>query len=280
MRNKKVMMKLIKDFALNNDNIRLMVMNGSRVNPNAPEDKMQDYDVACFLNNISEKPFLNDRNWINYFGEIAMVQQNFFEDDSYIFLIQFKDGVRIDICFVDLANYLESLEEDSLSKVIIDKDNLVVNNIEATEDSYFVKKPNAQKIFKTFNNLWWIQLNIAKGLWRNEIPYAKFMYDEVMMKQIRDITSWYISSNNSWEINVGKAGKWFYRFLDKDLYNEFLSLYTDSKIDNIWEGLFKSQEYIRKIGMYLESKISYFSYPYQDDENVSELVLKIKNDNI
>lgn len=280
MRDKNVMMEIIKKFSMKNENIRLVVMNGSRVNPNAPKDKMQDYDVVCFVNNIEEKPFLNDREWIKGFGEIAMIQQNFFKNDSYIFLMQFKDGVRIDLCFVDLSNYFESLEVDSLTKVIIDKDNLVDNNIKATEESYFVKKPNAEKIFKTFNNLWWIQLNIAKGLWRNEIPYAKFMYDEVMMKQLRDITSWYIASNNYWEINVGKAGKWFYRFLDKDLYNEFLSLYTDSNINNIWNGLFKSQEYIRKIGGYLESKISYYSYPYQDDENVSELVLKIKNDDI
>lgn len=280
MRDKNVMMELIKNFSMKNENIRLVVMNGSRVNPNAPKDKMQDYDFVCFVNNIEEKPFLNDREWIKGFGEIAMIQQNFFENDSYIFLMQFKDGVRIDLCFVDLSNYFESLEVDSLTKVIIDKDNLVDNNIKATEESYFVKKPNTEKIFKTFNNLWWIQLNIAKGLWRNETPYAKFMYDEIMVKQLRDITSWYIASNNSWEINVGKAGKWFYRFLDKDLYNEFLSLYTDSDINNIWDGLFKSQEYIRKIGSYLESKISYFSYPYQDDENVSELVLKIKNDDI
>jgi len=45
MRNEKEMLDLILNIAENDDNIRAVIMNGSRVNPHAKKDPFQDFDI-------------------------------------------------------------------------------------------------------------------------------------------------------------------------------------------------------------------------------------------
>ena len=46
MRSEQEMMKLILDFAREKNDIRAVYMNGSRANPKAPKDILQDYDIC------------------------------------------------------------------------------------------------------------------------------------------------------------------------------------------------------------------------------------------
>ena len=52
MRSDREMLDLILNFTRNNDAVRAVVMNGSRVNPNAKGDPFQDYDVVYFVRSV------------------------------------------------------------------------------------------------------------------------------------------------------------------------------------------------------------------------------------
>lgn len=49
MRTSQEVMDTILDFAKQNDNIRMVGMEGSRVNRNIPRDSFQDFDVTYFV---------------------------------------------------------------------------------------------------------------------------------------------------------------------------------------------------------------------------------------
>ena len=49
------MLALILGFAQADDRIRVVVMNGSRVNPNVEKDIFQDYDIRYFVTEV--EPF-------------------------------------------------------------------------------------------------------------------------------------------------------------------------------------------------------------------------------
>lgn len=46
MRNENEMMSLFENIAMNDDRIRLSVLEGSRTNKNIPKDDFQDYDIS------------------------------------------------------------------------------------------------------------------------------------------------------------------------------------------------------------------------------------------
>lgn len=48
-------------------------MNGSRTKPNAKKDIYQDYDIVYVV--TETESFLNNKDWISIFGEIAIVQE-------------------------------------------------------------------------------------------------------------------------------------------------------------------------------------------------------------
>ena len=99
MRSEQEMMKLILDFAKEKKDIRAVYMNGSRANPKAPKDILQDYDIVYVV--ASTTPYREDTSWLSHFGEIAVMQEpddrDFWDNDaqperSYAYLLQFVDG--------------------------------------------------------------------------------------------------------------------------------------------------------------------------------------------
>lgn len=275
MRKRNEVMRQIMTFADQDERVRAVMMNGSRVNPNAPKDIMQDYDIVFFITNIEDISYKTNQQWINEFGELVILQQNDFRDGSYIFLMQFKDGVRIDLRFSDISNIEEVIEEDTLSKILLDKDDIAPMLSLPNESKHYVKKPTRYEFEKVFNESWWIQTYVAKAIWRDELPIAKYMFDVILIDCIRKIISWEIGLRYDWEVNVGKCGKWFKRLLPENRYNDFINLYPTIDYEDMWQKLFKAGLLIRDIGTVLAEKLEY-TYPLQDDINVTEYINRIK----
>lgn len=275
MRKENQVFKQILDFAKGDDRVRAVMLNGSRLNSNAPKDIMQDYDIVFFITDIEDLYFKKDSRWINQFGELVIMQQNDFEDGSYIFLMQFKDGLRIDLSFRDIKKIREIAKEDTLSKILLDKDNIGLELPMPNDSCHYVKKPTEKEFDELLNELWWIQTYVAKAIWRDELPLAKYMFDVVLIDCIRELLSWYIGEMHNWNVNVGNHGKWFKHYLSEELYNEFVLLYPTIEYEEIWESLFNIGKFIRKIGKRLAESLEYL-YPLEDDVNVTEYIGRIK----
>ena len=104
-------------------------MNGSRVNPNAPRDFFQDYDVVYFVTDLAS--FTQDHSWIARFGEMMIMQLPDEMADpppgdgsGFAYLMQFADGNRIDLGLLPVDR-LDALGEDSLSVLLLDKDGII-----------------------------------------------------------------------------------------------------------------------------------------------------------
>lgn len=276
MRKENDVLKQILDFAREENRVRAVMMNGSRVNNNAIEDIMRDYDVVFLITDIGDKSYKANREWIKRFGELVILQQNDIEDGSYIFLMQFKDGVRIDLCFNDIEKVNEIVREDTLTKILLDKDNRIPTLPYPNDSMYYVKRPSQKEFDEVLNEAWWIQTYVAKGIWRDELPLVKYMFDVILIDCIRKILSWYLGTSYNWSINSGKCGKWFKRYLQEDVYKDFAALYPGACYEDIWHCLFKAGEFIRRIGTEVAEKLGY-DYPINDDINVTEYLKRVKD---
>src|SRR5687768_13179235 len=112
MRGEQEMLELIVSTAKNDDRIRAVMLNGSRVNPNAPRDIFQDFDVTYFVTDLDS--FTKDHTWIERFGEIMILQMPEamedpppMNDGHFAYLTQFTDGNRIDLTLFPLAKLHE-----------------------------------------------------------------------------------------------------------------------------------------------------------------------------
>ncbi|MGW8959208.1 aminoglycoside 6-adenylyltransferase [Paenibacillus sp. NPDC055715] len=175
MRSEHEMLHTILQFAQEDEQVRAVIMNGSRANPHAPQDIFQDYDVVFLVSSVDS--FVQDRRWINSFGELIIMQttdENMkpvpISHDRFAFLMLFTDGNRIDLTLYPADN-IANLERDSLSVLLLDKDGLVEPFPPPSLQDYMTLPPTFQTFANSCNEFWWVSTYVAKGLWRQELPY-------------------------------------------------------------------------------------------------------------
>ena len=274
MRSEQEMLDLIITTAQNDERVRAVIMNGSRVNPNAPKDFFRDYDVIFV---VSEKEsFLADPGWIKVFGELMILQlpdemadppPHPADTNPYGYLMQFADGNRIDLGLLPV-NKLDRLEEDSLTLTLLDKDGILPKYPPPSDSSYLPKPPTAKQFFDCTNEFWWVSPYVAKGLWRREIVYAKQMLDLYVREQLMKMLIWYVGMQTGYQESPGKMGKYLEKYLEPELWQVLLQTYSDGDYEHTWDALLAMGELFRRIALPVAAHFG-FTYPYGDDERVS-----------
>ncbi|WMJ87578.1 aminoglycoside 6-adenylyltransferase [Anaerocolumna sp. MB42-C2] len=243
MRSEKEMIDLILNTAKEDERIRAVIMNGSRTNPNAIRDIFQDYDIQYVVHET--KSFREDKLWIDRFGERLYMQypedNSYYPSDvenSYAWLMQFTDGNRLDLTICTLSQTLKNLHNDRLSKILLDKDNCLPQIPEATDEDFCVKKPSEKQFLDTCNEFWWCLNNVAKGLWREEIPYVMDMINKVIRPQLVRLLGWKIGYETSYRVSIGKLGKYMKHYLEKEKWDTFIHTYSSGDVNDIWGSVF------------------------------------------
>lgn len=262
MRNEKEMYDLILNIAKEDERIRAVYMNGSRTNPNVPKDIFQDYDVVYVVTDTA--PFIQDKNWIDRFGERLFMQ---YPDENpdypsdkenfYGWLMQFSDGNRIDLHVESIAHAKECIMEDKLCRILLDKDGILPQIPEATDIDYRVKKPTPTQYACACNEFWWCLDNVAKGLWREEIPYVQDMLNFCVRKQLEKMLSWKIGSETDFSVSVGKSAKYMHRWLTKEEWQDYLSTYPSGAVEDCWNAVMRMCDLFEKTALYVGEKLGY-----------------------
>ena len=272
MRSEPEMLDLIISTARADPRVRAVILNGSRVNPHAPKDFFQDYDVIYLV--TEKESFLADPGWIRLFGELMILQlPDEMSDpspegkDSYAYLMQFADGNRIDLTLLPVDK-LDKLEPDSLTLTLLDKDGILPKFDPPNDSGYLPKLPTAKQFFDCTNEFWWVSPYAAKGLWRREIPYAKHVLDEYVRGQLDRMLVWYVGIRFNFQKSPGKEGKYLEQCLEPELWQLLLETYSDADYDHTWDALFTMADLFRRIAIPVAGHFG-FTYPYDDDERVT-----------
>ncbi len=268
MRDEAQMLELILQTAQNDERIRVVVMNGSRVNPAAKSDIFADFDIVYLVSELGS--FKADPSWIDRFGQRMVMQlPDEFGDarpqGHYTYLMQFMDGNRLDLTLLALSE-ANLLLQDSLSHVLLDKDGLL-ELPPPSEASYLPKPPTAKQFFERCNELWWVAPYVAKGLWRGEVIYAQH-HLEILRNQLLRMLEWNFGIRTQFGQNPGKSGKRLRGHLSDQQWQLLMQTYAQADLDKLWLSLLALTELFREVALEVAANFG-FEYPKQDDSRVS-----------
>ena len=262
MRTKEQMMDLIMGIAKNDDRVRAVYMNGSRTNPNAPADLLQDYDIVYVVEETAS--FIADRTWPERFGDILFMQYPDEHPDypsdkenSYGWLMIFTDGNRLDLTVMTIARAKENVLEDSLCIILLDKDGILPAIPESSDETYRVRKPTEAQFATSCNEFWWCLNNVAKGLWRNEPTYVQDMLGCVVRPQLLKMLSWEVGIMTDWKVSGGKSGKYLSRWLPSEEWERYLSTYCSADITETWDAVMRMCELFTEVSARVAEKLGY-----------------------
>lgn len=243
MRSEQEMYSVILETAKEDARIKAVYMNGSRTNENVPKDMFQDYDIVYVVEETGS--FIADKEWIAVFGEILYMQYpdespNYPSDkkNHYGYLMQFADGIRMDLTIQSVDYALQHIEDDRLCKILLDKDNILPEIEAAADCQYWVKKPTKEQYLAACNEFWWCTNNLAKGLWRKEILYVQDMANGIVRPELIRMLNWKVGILTDWSVSTGKSSKYLYRWLSEEEWKLLLSTYFDGNVDHAWKSVF------------------------------------------
>lgn len=286
MRTEKEMFDLILSIANKDERIRAVYMNGSRANPNVIKDIYQDYDIVFVV--TETKWFLENKNWIALFGDLAIVQEPDSNDfgwgihmdytRSYTWLMLFKDGVRIDLNILIKDEMFKRYRNDSLTVPLLDKDNCLPEIPEPSDKGYYVNKPSLAHYKGCCNEFWWCLQNVAKGIARDQLPYAMWMYNTLVRNMLEKMIDWYIGMNNNFSVTVGMSGKYYKKYLPENLYSLYKRTYSDSEYNNFWTAVFNACELFSIIAPPVGKHFG-FTYNLGEETSMMEYINRVKASN-
>ena len=254
------MMSLILGFAEADDRIRAVVMNGSRVNPNIAPDPFQDYDIATFVTDV--EPFRDENNVLPHFGEALVVEQPEagpwpVGHGGYNYNMQLADGNRIDLGFSCLDALEDSLK-DSLTVVLLDKDNRIPRLPPPDESSYFITQPTAELYDGCCTGfLFALGSHIPKTIWRRNLSLLKFYIEGWLREVVLMMLCWEVGIRHGWERSVGKKGRNLGALLPQDAWREYRRTYVGSDYTDLWESLFLFHDVFKRSAEFVAAECGY-----------------------
>lgn len=277
MRTEQEMYDLILAFARKDERIRVVAMNGSRANPNAPRDAFQDYDIVFLVTEMES--FLADDAWLGYFGKrIIMQKPDAMElfppegGDGFAYLMLFEDGNRIDLTLLPVDDLEQYLREDSILQILLDKDGIVPTLPESTDQDYWIKRPTPGMFDNCCNEFWWLSTYVAKGLVRKELPYANAHLD-LMRNQLMTMLSWQVGLEKGFTFSIGKQFKYLQQHVSASVWQRLIDTWNSNSPEACKKSLEGMLVLFREISKHVAEGLDY-TYP-DYDKKVSQYLASL-----
>ncbi len=260
----------LKNWAQNNNNVRAMILTSSRVDPKSKPDVFSDYDIELYVSDI--EPFLNDE-WLKFFDKIMVCWPlkpiSTFDKNRITRLVHFKNRNRIDFQ-ITAQKQTKPITYDSGYQILIDKDGIEKQIKKPTYKEHIITKPSKEEFLTLVNDFFWDATYIAKNLWREELFYAKFMFDSVIrFEYFEKMIEWYIAMQHNWEISTNKHGRYFKRYLEPKEWKEIEKTFAGADNENNWQAFFKTIELFSSMAKKVAKGLDY-DYPEKIDSEITK----------
>lgn len=210
---REILNKLVHFYELHDD-IRVMALNGSRVNPSLANDKWKDFDVVFFTDAVPQ--YRHDPAFLTDFGAVLIETQPDSDDglgepmypsgDGYSYLVQYTSGVRIDFQIMALSRLEEYVTADKLTMVLGDKDGRLTTALpEPSDADYWVTAPTAGLFKASVKEFWWQADNVLKENLRGRFLLSN-QYLTYVRSELMRLLTWRSGFTVGFNHNFGKAG--------------------------------------------------------------------------
>jgi aminoglycoside 6-adenylyltransferase len=281
MRSETEMMNLLLEQARRNPHVRAVLLGGSRITPRRKPDCFQDYDVAYVVDDLA--PFLQVPHWADCFGTLMIrryperARRELAKQKGRLTnKMLFTDGVRLDLTLLTSEAARQSVVWNAFPQVLLDKDDVLTSICVSNKRDAAAVPPSADQFSKCCNAFWWSSTQVAKGLWRWEIPSAKAAMDGAMRGNLMDMLAWFVGARTGFQKDVGKHGEFLQKYLEKPMWINLLKTYSDAEREHVWESLLVMCQLFREIGRETALKLG-FPYSEKEDERILDYLRQVRS---
>ncbi|HWI49369.1 MAG TPA: aminoglycoside 6-adenylyltransferase [Rummeliibacillus sp.] len=274
---------IIKQFILygeSDENIRAVLIVGSRARQDKPADKWSDLDLVIFANNPDQ--LLLNTDWIERIDRpyITFLEQTAVGEGKERRVL-FEDGLDVDFAvlpsksinkFINTSEVQEVLSRGN--RVLIDKDDITRNLINKTPVNNFIK-PTYDDLINDINDFWYHAVWAAKKLCRGEILIAKSVCDGYMKQLLIKMIKLQSKIKNGVQFDTWHGYRFFEEWANPYVIDKFKNVFSYYDEQDIWSALKNTMILYREISVDVSTLLKY-KYPHEADRFASDFIEKLQ----
>lgn len=269
---------ILLDIGRKTENIRLMLMTGSRVNPLASRDRYEDYDIIYGAKD--PKALLEDPSFLEDLDPIFIYSENYKPynkaKESVNFKVLTSWQTKVDIEIIPLEDLDRVLTNNTLLSLVMDKDNLIKKLPLASDISYRVMRPTKNEFEMAVYEFFAGVLDLLPYLYRKS--YIGSIQEKRKLEDgINKMLAWDLAYKGDFKVNFGKNYKDLENYMDDGQLEALYKTMDYRDIDTMWEALFTSMSFFRSLGLGLGQRLNY-AYPKKMDVAITSYVREVMND--
>jgi aminoglycoside 6-adenylyltransferase len=249
--------------------VRAMLLTSSRARPEPGVDALSDYDVILVVPDPAR--FVAGGAWRSAYGAplVGWGDEGAQLGQATLFrsLIH-TDFVKIDFSFWPVA-LLQAIsasgvltpELDAGYRVLLDKDALTAGWPAASYRAFRPTPPTAADYQALVEEFWWEATYAAKGLWRDDFLFARWVLDNDMkLSTLRRLLEWHVALRHGWALRPGVLGRGLKPRLPPALWQALAATYVGPAPADNWQALFATCDLFRQVALEVGTALGY-AYP-------------------
>jgi aminoglycoside 6-adenylyltransferase len=118
--------------------------------------------------------------------------------------------------------------------------------------------------------------NVAKGIARDELPYAMEMFNHYVRDMLHILVEWYIGIQTDFSVSAGKMGKYFKKYLPPELYAQYTATYCGSNYTDIWAAVDTMCNLFHTLALTVATHLD-FTYRQEEEAGLREYLRMVKS---
>jgi len=250
--------------------VKAVAMSGSRINPKAPKDEFQDYDVVYIVDDLDN--LTSDLSWLDQFGNRLIEQHNIL-GNRRLYLMLFEDGNRIDLTLCPKDHIQEWVDSKAGYTVLVDEKGLF-ESYTTSPERYWTSPASQIDFEKACNEFWWVSAYVVKGICRNQLIYATDHLYGICQQELLKVFAWQVASDRG-TVDIGKNYKYLFQYLPTEKEKEFSALLDFSSVEKLTQSLFATMQLFHREAQSLAQNMG-FDY----DKEVAEKMIEYAEERV
>jgi aminoglycoside 6-adenylyltransferase len=266
-------------WATTEDNLRAVVMIGSRARSDHPADEWSDLDLIFFSNDPT--PFWESADWIQSAGKpMLSFTEPLPAGDGFERRVLYDGGLDVD--FVPLKNdALVWMSEngpppdfaDMLRRgvrILLDKDGTLERVLKRVPEPPHYTPPSEAEFLNLINDFWFHTVWTGKHIRRGELWWGKSCCDGYLKNMLRQMLEWHAHVNHP-GTDTWLRGRFLEEWIDPRARASLPEIYARYNEEDVWLALTATLELFRWLSMETAHSLGY-EYPLEGMEFATELV--------
>lgn len=146
-----------------------------------------------------------------------------------------------------------------------------------TDEEFYVRKPAETRFRGCCNEFFWSLCDVAKGILRDELPFAMSTYYTQSHPMLEIMLGWFAGSRTDYSVSYGKQNKYFKRYLPEDIYLSYTQTFPDGSYEHFWQSIKNSCGLFHKVAELTAESLG-LSYPEEYEQGFMKYMELVKKD--